>query len=328
MRKKLRKSDQCPNCGLTLVEMDNYCPECGQHNTTKNVSIRVLVKDFLVDYITFDSRLFKSIGPLLFKPGFLTIEFNKGKRIKYTPPLRLYFIISLIFFLIPSAKEPENKKKSDDAVKISASFSDKEQDNGHTVIGINTENEGPKFNIDVGTLDSNLLDKQEYVDSIAENVLDSMGIDKKSILGKITFRGVKRILGMIGDNGQRFLSDMRRNTPKMMFFLLPVFALLLRLFYIRKKPLYVECLVFSLHFHSFAFIIFSINDLLHLIGVFNDFIDLFMILIVTVYLVLAVKKVFQQKYFISIIKVMGLSGLYLLTLTLALTLTGLITLLA
>ncbi|BDX06243.1 hypothetical protein MACH26_17640 [Planctobacterium marinum] len=41
-----------------------------------------------------------TLRTLLFKPGFASFEFAQGKKVKYTPPLRLYLVVSLLFFLI------------------------------------------------------------------------------------------------------------------------------------------------------------------------------------------------------------------------------------
>jgi hypothetical protein len=57
---------------------------------------------FMSDYFTFDSKFFKSVIPLLFKPGFLTTEFFAGRRVRYITPLRLYIFISIVFFLLLS----------------------------------------------------------------------------------------------------------------------------------------------------------------------------------------------------------------------------------
>ena len=48
MAKKLRKSQFCSNCERTLNDA-NYCPECGQQNTSNNVDMGMLVKDFVDD---------------------------------------------------------------------------------------------------------------------------------------------------------------------------------------------------------------------------------------------------------------------------------------
>lgn len=54
---------------------------------------------FMSDYFTFDSKIFKSYFPLIFKPGFLTIEYLQGKREKYIPPLRMYIFVSIALFI-------------------------------------------------------------------------------------------------------------------------------------------------------------------------------------------------------------------------------------
>src|SRR5262245_51891783 len=49
-----------------------------------------------------DSRLWRTIRPLLLRPGFLTREFLRGRRARYLPPFRLYIVASVLFFLFAS----------------------------------------------------------------------------------------------------------------------------------------------------------------------------------------------------------------------------------
>lgn len=67
------------------------------------VTFKQFILDFLGDYFTFDSLIIRSLRPLLFKPGFLTLEFLKGRRVRYIPPLRLFIFISIVFFLFLGA---------------------------------------------------------------------------------------------------------------------------------------------------------------------------------------------------------------------------------
>ena len=46
-----------------------------------------------------DSRLWRTLAALLFKPGHLTREFLAGRRARYLPPVRLYLVLSVLFFL-------------------------------------------------------------------------------------------------------------------------------------------------------------------------------------------------------------------------------------
>ena len=50
----------------------------------------------------FDGRAYKTAFRLMTRPGFLTREYFEGRRVSYTPPLRLFLIISIGFFLIVS----------------------------------------------------------------------------------------------------------------------------------------------------------------------------------------------------------------------------------
>ncbi len=98
MHETLRKQSVCPNCQHVLAESDNFCPRCGQENTTKVVSFGTLVYEVVSDVFSWDSRWFQTVVPFLFQPGRLTNDFITGKRIRHMPPLRLYFFISVICF--------------------------------------------------------------------------------------------------------------------------------------------------------------------------------------------------------------------------------------
>lgn len=49
-----------------------------------------------------DGRMLLTIKTLLFKPGLLSLEYRNGKRTTYTPPLRMYLVTSILFFLLIS----------------------------------------------------------------------------------------------------------------------------------------------------------------------------------------------------------------------------------
>jgi hypothetical protein len=78
----------------------SYCPNCGQKRIKKHETLRDLFRNFLGDYFAYDSKLAKSVRPLLFKPGYLSLEYLRGKRMRYIPPLRLYIFVSILFFIL------------------------------------------------------------------------------------------------------------------------------------------------------------------------------------------------------------------------------------
>lgn len=87
----------CLNCNQTLI--DDFCHHCGQGNINVNLTFSELLNDFFGDMFTYDSRFYRTISPLLFKPGLLTLEFFRGRRIPYVPPMRLYLFTTFLLFL-------------------------------------------------------------------------------------------------------------------------------------------------------------------------------------------------------------------------------------
>lgn len=89
----------CPNCGSGMAPDAAYCSACGQAAVGDNTFGHFL-HQFLGDYFTFDSKITRSLKPLLFKPGELTLEYARGRRQRYVPPLRLFIFLSVLFFLV------------------------------------------------------------------------------------------------------------------------------------------------------------------------------------------------------------------------------------
>ena len=93
------KLKSCKNCESSIEEDFKFCPNCGQA-TESEENLKSFFSHFLSDYFTFDSKISRSILPLITKPGFLTLEYVRGKKAHYIPPLRLYIFTSILFFLL------------------------------------------------------------------------------------------------------------------------------------------------------------------------------------------------------------------------------------
>ena len=89
---------RCTNCGERLT--GQYCYQCGQRDKHRLISLWELLRDLIGDLFEVDSRIWRTIFPLLFRPGFLTREYLSGRRVHYTPPLRMYLVLSLVFFVV------------------------------------------------------------------------------------------------------------------------------------------------------------------------------------------------------------------------------------
>jgi len=89
---------RCRNCETPFD--GNYCPECGQRNVDLERPLPELVAEVVREAFDIDGRAIRTIWTLFRRPGMLTSEFLAGRRKLYSPPFRLYLVISLLFFLV------------------------------------------------------------------------------------------------------------------------------------------------------------------------------------------------------------------------------------
>lgn len=87
----------CIACGTAIT--GSWCAGCGQRNDDMRRSTVVLVKDFFEDTFSFDSRMWRTLGLLAAAPGTVPSHYSHGKRSRYTPPVRLFLVVSFLFFL-------------------------------------------------------------------------------------------------------------------------------------------------------------------------------------------------------------------------------------
>ena len=92
------ETPDCPNCGTPLH--GQYCWQCGQRSRVRLITLWELLRDAVGDLFELDSRLWRSLKPLLFRPGLLTSDYLAGRRARYMPPFRMYLVLSIIFFLV------------------------------------------------------------------------------------------------------------------------------------------------------------------------------------------------------------------------------------
>jgi len=95
---------RCKNCGAALL--GRFCIDCGQAAEVHVPTTGELIHEAIEGLAHADSRLWRTLITLWFKPGKLTNEFIAGRRAAYVPPFRLYLVLSVIFFLLASIHGP------------------------------------------------------------------------------------------------------------------------------------------------------------------------------------------------------------------------------
>ena len=277
---------RCPNCG-TPIE-DNFCPHCGQENKRRIVSLRLLVKDAIDNFFTFDARLPQTLTPLLFKPGLLTREYLAGRRARYARPSRLYLAVSVIFFFTLSVvsggqidtvfySAPEEESAAVDSTRLGV-------DSLYAQVGT-ALTAGLPAHIDVERSESGIWVDDDSTD--AEIRLERMSEDAAS-----------------DDMETQFMSYFTNYLPKMMFVMLPVFALLLKLLYLRRQRYYAGHLIFALNYHSFAFLVLLATTLATALlpTTIGGVVNALLILYLHVYLFLAMYRVYNESWGKTLLK--------------------------
>lgn len=330
----------CKNCEKDYEEGFQFCPYCGQKKDDE-LTLGVLFYNTISNYFSFDARFFKSYIPLMVKPGYLAKQFVQGKRLLYLHPAQMYLFISVIFFFLFSIISRDQIQNVDKAFKqdlniskVSDSLAAKNtidsikikelaqqlKDNGIAI---------PNKNIDVNTLDSlaNSIDKKKLnastafdfntkkvdsliaIDAPNAEIYKAMGLpdDAGYVKRKLYAQGLKLYRQR---NGGSILQMFYDSIPIAMFVLLPIFALLLKLFYYRKGP-FAYHLVFTFYFFSFLFMVFSILILANLLFQLSAGSISLVILSTFLYLLLAVKRFYEQGYGLSFIKSSAISFLFL-----------------
>ncbi len=87
---------RCQNCGEPLL--GEHCYACGQPTKGLVRHFSSIIGDFMDSVFELDSRILRTLGPLLLRPGYLSIEYFAGRRVRYVSPVRLFVFLSLFAF--------------------------------------------------------------------------------------------------------------------------------------------------------------------------------------------------------------------------------------
>ncbi len=269
----------CRNCGSELS--GPYCSQCGQKDKDVHIPVKELASELVEIIPAFDERLFKTIRPLFMRPGFLTLEYLSGKRKQFLSPFKLYFFISFVFFLAGSLSDTKSN-----------------------FININTKK--------TGDLSPSVIKDTLRLNGTKKNDIVNISLQDPSDTTDIFGRSISNALNRMRSNPSLLVEKFKEYRPKIIFLLLPVFALLLKLLYVRKRHLYIKHLVFSFFFHSVVFFILLIIDLLEFTG--NATISSIagiLYLVIPVHLYFGMRRVYAQNRSKTISKLSLLSVSYL-----------------
>lgn len=89
----------CTNCGTPVA--GRFCAECGQKRfTAGELSLTRFLRDLVREFSSLDGRIFRTIGPILLRPGSLTRAYINGEQKRFIKPVSLFLLFNLFFFLV------------------------------------------------------------------------------------------------------------------------------------------------------------------------------------------------------------------------------------
>jgi len=241
----------CANCGTE--RSGSFCGHCGQNDRNYQRALPPLLGDLLRETFEIDSRLLRTLGSLLSRPGELAVEFSHNRRASYVSPIRLYLFVSIVFFFLlslstdfdPIVVEPQTQTEeveeivATDTAPFLRALGEEQRQKAEEILA------RPEMSI-----------ARMVILQLAKGVQeDTDGLETLDVYL------IGQLVDAVYEPGSA-VDQLMDNLPIAIFIMLPVYALLLKLFYFGKHRYYVENLVFATHLHTFAFLIFTVELLL------------------------------------------------------------------
>ena len=325
----------CKNCDTPCGPEYNFCPECGQE-LADNLTFGVLFHNTIENFFSVDARFFRSFVPLMFKPGVLARRFVDGQRLRYLHPAQFYLFFSVLFFFIFSFSVRKADTQVSEALskgfdqEVAADSVKIERDS----VAIEKAREAMKKNQQfIGLSDEEMQEidsamvqssgRPEMSFSFDRDKLDSLiaaGAPEKELFvamgmkedaNALTRRFFAQLLKFYKQKGDGILQTFYDTIPIAMFFMLPIFAFLLKIFYWRRAT-FAHHMVFSFYFFTFLFTAFCILLLAEMVTEIPFWIEFLFFLSFIVYLIVGLRNFYRSSWFGAFVKANIVTFVYML----------------
>ena len=264
----------CQNCESPLT--GPFCAQCGQHDVDYHRGFHHLTHDLLENVFHFEGKFFVTVAWLLVKPGRITREFVAGRRASQLNPLRFYIFVSVLFFLGVSLlnhghlidlsrKNVEDiqldlTRQAQQVKTLSQDFTPAEKAELARRITAAAEEHQDNFDrkaiADAIRAARSVTKPAQPAPVASQSGHTKVSIDQSTGFGRNLLRKLS--------TGELSLIDIweaiEHRVPTLLFLGVPLFALLLKIFYLGSGKFYVEHLIFSLHLHTWLFLVIMVGN--------------------------------------------------------------------
>ena len=322
----------CLNCGAEL--QGQYCGTCGQRARNRLISLWELLQDAFGDLFEIDSRLWRTLVPLLIRPGRLTRDYLEGRRARYMPPFRMYLVLSVIFFVVAFFDpqddlsllfEPEPEPVPEEVAEKEAATRSEAQEVLDELAAegiIDAEDAAALEDGDGANITIYGDDDGGFNFHIDPETGECTTSGQDSLPGwlqrRLTKERLETTCERIGaDEGKTLLNLVLDNIPIALIVLLPFMAMVLKGLYPLSRRYFVEHLLFFIHFHAFFFLILTLqilfarfSGLVHLPDPISILIIVIASFYIPIYLYKAMRLVYGQGHFVTFTKYITLVVAY------------------
>jgi len=385
----------CANCGAPM--QGEFCHECGQSIHSVLKPMHHMFEETVETVLHIDGRIVHTLPPLLLKPGFLTLEYFGGRRVRYIAPFRLMFVLCLLSFFVfhlaidqfadklPATGLPLVKVDSSE-IEGAATPADVRKALKQELDGLQSARETgvlpPKALERIQAADHELREKanqrlialgaapmpassvaaspepaparsadnakpakvrsaraREASEPIHVSWLPDVVNARLTTLAQRFHDNVRAFKD--GDPAtraeakQRMINGVFGALPMTMFVLIPVFAGLLKLFYVFRRRLYMEHLIVALHSHAFMFMSLLLITLVGMLstwlrphaawtGEVLGWVQTLLILWIPMCLLIMQKRIYHQGWPMTVVKFWFIGWFYFWLLIFALTIAALL----
>ncbi len=292
---KQRQKNNCLNCNAAVE--DRFCGVCGQENIEIKESFWGIIRHFFEDITHYDGKFLSTLKLLLIKPGFLPSEYLRGRRASYLHPIRLYVFTSAFFFLIFFTFYQKNKdlitvpettsnykqdlektkkqlEKNIIKVKDTADIAELKSDLANVVDELNIINKDStkidslfkasnNFNFISFSNNENRLNYtntkqydsfQKSLPNVQKDGFFRKRVERQNLILKERFQNNRK------EFNKALFKDFKERFPQMLFVALPLFALVLKILYVRRKNFfYASHIIFSIYLYCAFFILILLS---------------------------------------------------------------------
>lgn len=305
---------RCGNCGVALL--GTYCSDCGQEDREVRRPFWRILKQLFHAVFELDGRVYRSLFFLYTRPGFLSAEYLNGRRARYTPPLRMFLVLSISFFLIVSIAGTLgniflNEADFMNEVNLDVTAGPEEP----------TPEETPRR--------PGQQIRKALGDDAPENGLADLDLDPQEMRAALEGVEIPFLPAATGDRLREFLVNHMvshyveaRDNPGAFFrdfigesleyvtifilLMMPMLALVLWVLFLFKGHYYVEHFILTLHNHSFLIVSVyllaftgMVAGLFPALARFIEWVDWVITMWILIYLYLSMKNFYRGGYFVS-----------------------------